>query len=160
VEAHQGPDDVPKELVDAESRALEALAAVPCTSDEEFHSKLRYLLSVQKGAYGPSWAGSYAKEILEALALHLLPPDETGEQSAPSKAAEKPKEPLTLPLIADRLDPAVRMSRALEFAVRGAGLDEETTAALTEMAMRLQDELESLHIEVEGQLADDRECKQ
>lgn len=92
VEAHQGPDDVPKELVDAESRALEALAAVPCTSDEEFHSKLRYLLSVQKGAYGPSWAGSYAKEILQALALHLLQPDETGAQSAPSKTAEKPEE--------------------------------------------------------------------
>lgn len=66
-------------------------------------------------------------------------------------------EPLTILTISDRLNPAVRMSRALEFAIRGAGLDEETTAALTEMAMRLQDELESLHIEVEGQLADDRE---
>jgi hypothetical protein len=53
-------------------------------------------------------------------------------------------EPLTLLQIADALDAAVRMARALEFACKGAGLDSDTTGALTEMAARHHDDLKRL----------------
>jgi hypothetical protein len=53
-------------------------------------------------------------------------------------------EPLTLLEIADALDAAISMARALEFACRGAGLDSDTTSALTEMAARHHDELKRL----------------
>jgi hypothetical protein len=66
-------------------------------------------------------------------------------------------EPLTLLNIVDRLDPAVRMARAIEFAARGAGLDADVTAALTELAMRLHDELETLHADLEAQMDAERE---
>jgi hypothetical protein len=53
-------------------------------------------------------------------------------------------EPLTLLQIADGLDAAIRMARALEFACKGAGLDSDTTNALTEMAARHHDDLKRL----------------
>ncbi|MGJ0507009.1 MAG: hypothetical protein ACR652_07680 [Methylocystis sp.] len=71
IEAHTGPDDVPQELVDAETAALDTLARTPCADDAEFFSKLAYLLSVQKALWGASWATSYAEEILTAIDIHL-----------------------------------------------------------------------------------------
>jgi hypothetical protein len=53
-------------------------------------------------------------------------------------------EPLTLLQIADALDAAIRMARALEFACKGASLDSDTTGALTEIAARHHDQLAKL----------------
>jgi hypothetical protein len=93
VEAHEGPDDVPPALVDAETAALDALARTPCADDGAFFRKVAYMLSVQKAAYGPGWGGSIALEILAALDLHLSAGKRAGEgeRSTPSKAAEIPE---------------------------------------------------------------------
>jgi hypothetical protein len=72
VEAHEGPEDVPLSLVDAETAALEALALTPCDNDAEFFHKLRYMLDNQRRAYGQNWTQSLAPEILTALSLHLM----------------------------------------------------------------------------------------
>jgi hypothetical protein len=68
-------------------------------------------------------------------------------------------EPLTLLAIADRLDRAIRMARGVEFAARGAGVDRDTTGALSELAARHTDELQKLADELEAQMEADREKK-
>lgn len=68
-------------------------------------------------------------------------------------------EPLNLRTIADRLDPAVRMARAIEFAIRGADIESHVVDALTELAMRHHDYLSDLARELHAQLEAERAAK-
>jgi hypothetical protein len=148
VEAHYGPEDVPAPLVQAETAALEALAVTPCGDDRQFFHKLKYMLVNQRSAYGADWTGSYAREILTALALHLLPPDgPEGEQRAPSKGAEIPQERILhvpsreahLEGLDDHLRAASALSRALWLAAHYAdeSRDERNHDAIVELASQV-----------------------
>ena len=69
LDAHQGPDDVPDDIVDAETAAVDDLAATPCVSDGEFVEKLRYLTGYHKRMWGPH--DGDCREIMTALSLHF-----------------------------------------------------------------------------------------
>jgi hypothetical protein len=144
--------DVPTELVDAETAALKELALIPCSDDAQFFQKVRYMVSVQKSAYGPAWAGSCATEILAAVDLHLSRGKRAGEgeKCAHSEAAENPEE-------LEELDIAEKLRRPegrlilLGLAIDGVALPEETIGALVDLIFDVRSDLEQLAHDLEQQ---------
>jgi hypothetical protein len=111
-----------------------------------------YMVSIQKSAYGPSWAGSNASELLQAIDLHLNAGKRAseGERSAPSKAAEKPEELEELD-IAEKLQRPQSRLIVLGLAIDGVALPEETIGAFLDLIHDTKADLEQLAYDLEQQ---------
>jgi hypothetical protein len=72
-DAVRGPEDIPKNLIDAEIDALEELAFMPCASDAEFLEKLRYLYAQQAKIWELPDNGDDYGCIVIAAACHFCP---------------------------------------------------------------------------------------
>lgn len=70
LDAWPSDEDFPKSLTDEENSALEALALTPCADDAQFIEKMRYLLAIQKAAFGEFWL-DLSHETLLAVDLHV-----------------------------------------------------------------------------------------
>jgi hypothetical protein len=67
---HEGADDLPKQLVDAENAAEMALALCPCQT-EDVPTKLRELIWVHKRDFGDHWQATGAPALLAAIDFHF-----------------------------------------------------------------------------------------
>jgi len=71
--ACHGPEDIPEDINDADSEAIEAVALAPCASDAELLVKLRYLLAYEKYLWRAPDIREQFGPVVVAVDLHFNP---------------------------------------------------------------------------------------